>query len=222
MSVLDILILLPIVAAAMILLGGPARQLALGTGILNAILGTAVFFLYDRGEPGYQFTASRTVLESPNISYAVGVDGLGVILVFLSVLVLLVAVWQIPQKLEGRSDIYCVSILLIGAGSIGAFASTDLFFFYAFHELALIPTFLMIGMFGHGPDRTTVAWRITGAPRGATWAKAASTAQRATSSQGTMSIRAEGVAAMVRSCPTPIPVTTLAKAALLSIHPGKG
>jgi NADH-quinone oxidoreductase subunit M len=50
--------------------------------------------------------------------------------------------------------------LLISAGALGAFASTDLFFFYAFHELALIPTFIMIGLFGRG-DRREAAWKIT-------------------------------------------------------------
>ncbi len=44
---------------------------------------------------------------------------------------------------------------------IGAFVSFDLFFFYAFHELALIPTFLLIGIWGHGEDRVAAAWKIT-------------------------------------------------------------
>ena len=53
-----------------------------------------------------------------------------------------------------------ISLLFIGAGALGAFLSTDLFFFYAFHELALIPTFLMIGMLGTG-ERKEAAWKIT-------------------------------------------------------------
>ena len=50
--------------------------------------------------------------------------------------------------------------MLISAGAIGAFISTDVFFFYAFHELALIPTFLMIGILGSG-SRKAAAWKIT-------------------------------------------------------------
>jgi NADH-quinone oxidoreductase subunit M len=50
--------------------------------------------------------------------------------------------------------------LFISAGTIGAFASIDLFFFYAFHELALIPTFLLIGIWGSG-NRVAAAWKIT-------------------------------------------------------------
>ena len=58
-----------------------------------------------------------------------------------------------------KIDITPVS-LLIAAGAAGAFASLDLFFFYAFHELALIPTFLMIGIWGSG-NRQSAAWKIT-------------------------------------------------------------
>src|SRR5207247_5383770 len=51
-------------------------------------------------------------------------------------------------------------LLLISCGAIGAFAFIALFFFYAFHELALIPTFLLIGMWGSG-NRVAAAWKIT-------------------------------------------------------------
>ncbi|MFN9939725.1 MAG: proton-conducting transporter membrane subunit, partial [bacterium] len=51
-------------------------------------------------------------------------------------------------------------LLFISAGAIGAFASIDLFFFYAFHELALIPTFLLIGIWGSG-ERQRIAWKVT-------------------------------------------------------------
>ncbi|MEM0970571.1 MAG: NADH-quinone oxidoreductase subunit M [Verrucomicrobiota bacterium] len=65
------------------------------------------------------------------------------------------------MEAKGSEKLYWGSTLLIAAGAMGAFLSTDLFFFYAFHELALIPTFLMIGKLGHGEDRVDVAWRAT-------------------------------------------------------------
>jgi NADH-quinone oxidoreductase subunit M len=72
------------------------------------------------------------------------------------------AVWvaPAPQKLDRLPGVYYASLLFIMAGATGAFASLDLFFFYAFHELALIPTFLLIGMWGSG-DRSVAAWKIT-------------------------------------------------------------
>ncbi|MEM9478645.1 MAG: NADH-quinone oxidoreductase subunit M [Verrucomicrobiota bacterium] len=160
-SLLHLIVLLPLVTAVMIMVGAPARQLAQGSSVLNAVFGVLLFSLFDRDDAGFQFVASLNVLESPGINFALGVDGLGVVLVLLSVIVMLCAVWQVPKRIEGSEKLYIVSILLIGGGAIGAFATTDLFFFYAFHELALIPTFLMIGIFGHGPDRTSIAWKIT-------------------------------------------------------------
>ena len=55
---------------------------------------------------------------------------------------------------------FYASLLFISAGAIGAFASVDAFFFYMFHELALIPTFLLIGIWGSG-DRQAAAWKVT-------------------------------------------------------------
>ncbi|MGA0846504.1 MAG: complex I subunit 4 family protein, partial [Luteolibacter sp.] len=100
------------------------------------------------------------VLESPRIHLAFGLpDGVSVVMILLSVLVTMAAVLS-AQCPQGREKLWYGSILLIAAGAIGSFASTDLFFFYAFHELALIPTFLMIGILGRG-ERRLVAWKIT-------------------------------------------------------------
>ena len=84
---------------------------------------------------------------------------MSVIMMLLSVLVLFTATMS-GKCPEGREKLWYSSLLLIGGGALGAFLSTDLFFFYAFHELALIPTFLMIGILGSG-ERKEAAWKIT-------------------------------------------------------------
>jgi NADH-quinone oxidoreductase subunit M len=61
---------------------------------------------------------------------------------------------------EGSERLFYACLLFVAAGAIGAFASIDLFFFYAFHELALIPTFLLIGIWGSG-NRYAAAWKVT-------------------------------------------------------------
>src|SRR5256886_13192708 len=93
------------------------------------------------------------------LNYAVGADGLSLVMLLLTGIVTLAAVWVTP-KIEKRENLFYACLLFISAGAIGAFASTDLFFFYAFHELALIPTFLLIGIWGTG-NRSAAAWRIT-------------------------------------------------------------
>lgn len=151
-----ILVLIPILAAVAILMGGKAKSTATIAAAINLVIGLGSVFCWQHKVWGL----SWEVLSKPSIHLALGFyDGMSVIMVVLSVLVLFTAVMS-GKCPEGREKLWYSSILLIGAGALGAFLSTDLFFFYAFHELALIPTFLMIGMLGSG-ERKEAAWRIT-------------------------------------------------------------
>ncbi len=154
MSVL--LVLLPLLAFAAILAGAPARRIAVAAALANLAIGVWVALSWR--QPFWNL--SLPVLDEPRLNLAFGFpDGSGVVMVLLSVVVTLAAVLS-GRCPEGRERLWYGSSLLISAGALGAFASTDLFFFYAFHELALIPTFLMIGMLGRG-NRREVAWKIT-------------------------------------------------------------
>lgn len=159
MSLLHLILLIPIAAAAAILLRAPARATALGASALNAILALVALVGYNRTLGGYQWKASFPVLPEYGLYFSVGVDGLSLWMVLLSAWVCLAAVAVSPKvgRMEGT---YWASVLLVAAGAIGAFVSTDLFFFYAFHELALVPTFLLIGIWGWG-DKRAAAWKIT-------------------------------------------------------------
>ncbi len=160
MTILDLIIFLPILAAIAIGAGAPARVTALAATGANFVLGLFAWFLFDRAKEGFQLTASRPIVNVPEIGFNVGIDGLSLIMLLLTVIVSFCAIWMAP-KVEKREKMYFISLLLIAAGALGAFCSTDIFFFYAFHELALIPTFLMIGIWGSGDDRVGVAWKIT-------------------------------------------------------------
>src|SRR5438270_11150644 len=80
-------------------------------------------------------------------------------MLLLATSVTVAAVW-FAGKIDNYERAFYACLLFISAGAIGAFASIDLFFFYAFHELALIPTFLLIGIWGTG-NRSAAAWKIT-------------------------------------------------------------
>lgn len=152
-----ILVFLPLVAFLAILLGAPARLTAVGAASLNLALGLVAVFKWQCHDC---CTFSVPVLDHPAIHLAFGLpDGMSVIMVLLTVIVTLAAVLS-GKSPDGREKLYYGSSLLISGGALGAFAATDLFFFYAFHELALIPTFLMIGILGRG-DRRAAAWKIT-------------------------------------------------------------
>ena len=154
---LALLVLLPLLAFVAILAGAPARKAALAAGVANLVLGLWAATCWENDR---LWSMSLPVLEKPALHLAFAFsDGMSVIMVLLSVIVTLAALLS-GKAPAGRETLYYGSSLLISAGAIGAFAATDLFFFYAFHELALIPTFLMIGILGRG-DRKEAAWKIT-------------------------------------------------------------
>jgi len=154
-----LLILVPILAAAAILLGAPARQAANGAAWLNLLLTLGVLLGYKAYPAGYQEIVQYPILPGWHLQFLLGVDGLSLVMLLLTAIVTVAALWVAPV-VEKYERAYFASLLFISAGAIGAFSSLDLFFFYAFHELALIPTFLLIGIWGSG-DRQSAAWKIT-------------------------------------------------------------
>lgn len=109
---------------------------------------------------GYKFVQQVPWIPSLGISYFVGVDGINVGLIFMGALVAFAAAcvsWEIQHH---EKEFYILFLVMTG-GVLGAFASLDLFFFYSFHELALIPTFIMIGLWGRGPNRSFATFQIT-------------------------------------------------------------
>jgi NADH-quinone oxidoreductase subunit M len=153
------LVLCPIVAAILIIAGAPARFSALVAAILNLVVTLALFMEFDRSAAGFQFVSSFFVSTDWGIHLAFGVDGLSLLMLLLAAIVTVAAIW-FTGKIDNHENAFYACLLFISAGAIGAFGSIDLFFFYAFHELALIPTFLLIGIWGTG-NRTRAAWKIT-------------------------------------------------------------
>ena len=168
MPALYLLILLPLLGAVLSLFGLAPRKVSLLASL--ATLGLALVLLLGY-KPGladplsapsasqFQYVADLPVVPSIGLGLKVGADGLGLMMVVLAGLVSLCAVQVAPAERENDGP-YFACLLFITAGCVGAFVSLDLFFFYAFHELALIPTFLLIGIWGHG-ERVAAAWKIT-------------------------------------------------------------
>jgi NADH-quinone oxidoreductase subunit M len=149
----------PIVAAVLIMLGAPARKTALAAAVLTFAAALFLFASLDHGRADFQHVTSFSISPEWRLSFTTGVDGLSVIMVLLASVVTLAAVW-FAGTIEKYENAFYACLLFISGGAIGAFASIDLFFFYAFHELALIPTFLLIGIWGSG-NRIAAAWKIT-------------------------------------------------------------
>src|SRR5689334_12358984 len=148
----------PIVAAILIMIGLPARLTAMAASVLTLLV-SAIIFLRFNATSGFQFVVTYPISPELRLNFALGVDGLSLLMILLGAIVLVAAVW-VTGEIEHHENAFYACLLLIAGGAIGAFASLNLFFFYAFHELALIPTFLLIGIWGTG-NRRAAAWKVT-------------------------------------------------------------
>ncbi|HLX71067.1 MAG TPA: proton-conducting transporter membrane subunit, partial [Verrucomicrobiae bacterium] len=136
------------------------RAVAIGATLISALLAIKMFALFHLGLPGYQFEQQIHWVESVGISYHVGVDGINVGLVLMGAIVAFAAAccsWEI----QTREKEFYILLLVMAGGILGAFASLDMFFFYFFHELALVPTFIMIGLWGRGERKNYATFQIT-------------------------------------------------------------
>ena len=162
---LTTIICLPLLAAILVALMPRTfrfgvRLVALTAMLLTLAVSVVMFLRFDSGETGYQFETTVAWVESLGINYHVGVDGLNVGLMLMAALVGFAACcasWEI-RKLEKE---FYLLLLVMSGGILGAFASLDLFFFYFFHEVALVPTFIMIGVWGRGENRNYATFKMT-------------------------------------------------------------
>src|SRR5256884_8447605 len=149
----------PITAAILIMPGAPARKAALVASVLAFAAALFLLAFFDQSQRDFQHVTSFTLSPEWLLSFRTGEDGLSLVMVLLAAIVAMAAVW-FTGEIERHENAFYACLLFISSGAIGAFASIDLFFFYAFHELALIPTFLLIGIWGSG-NRAAAAWKIT-------------------------------------------------------------
>jgi NADH-quinone oxidoreductase subunit M len=123
------------------------------------LLSLLVFKCYDHTIGGFQFVENIPWVPALGISYHLGVDGIN------SLMALLVGVASfagvlVSASIKTRVKEYYILLLLIVIGTYGAFLSLDIFFFFFLHEIATIPTFLMIGIWG-SEKREYAAMKIT-------------------------------------------------------------
>ncbi len=158
-------IVAPLAVALSIALGMPKRysvKLAyVGFG-LPALLALHTWYHFPVGiGADYAFATSySTGLDSLGIGLKLGLNGISMPLFALAGVVGLAAGLYAIQSGAERLKIYLMLLLIMQGGLMGVFASIDVFYFYFFHELALIPTFIMVGIWG-GRDRNYAAMKMT-------------------------------------------------------------
>src|SRR5688572_27069533 len=107
---LSLIIFIPLLAALGILLGAPARRTALGAAIAEFALTLFAFLGYDKGKGSFQYLSTTSIIPDWKLNYAVGADGLSVVMLFLTGIVTLAAVWVTP-KIEKRENLFYACVL---------------------------------------------------------------------------------------------------------------
>ncbi len=150
---LTFLTFLPIAGAVVMLVfmrGRPNayKATALVTSILT--LGVAVYLAagFRTDTAGFQFIEDHHWIESLGISYHLGVDGISLLLVLLTTLLTVVAILCSWNSIKDRGLAFFISLLVLETGMLGVFVSMDLFLFYVFWEIQLIPMYFIIGVWG--------------------------------------------------------------------------
>jgi len=129
------------------------KQAALGTTVLVAISGILTWLKFDSENTSFQFVQSVEWIPSFGINYAVGVDGLSLVLILMSVLlapIVVLAGWNESEGGRWSAKVFYILILVLETMMIGVFAATDLFLFYVIFEAMLIPVYFLIGGYGSG------------------------------------------------------------------------
>src|SRR5437764_8985754 len=111
---------------------------------------------YDRGVGGMQFLEDYTWIPIIGARYQMGVDGVAVLLIVLTTLLGAIAALSSWEYIAKREKEYYVLLLLLQTAVIGVFASMDLFLFYLFFEVSLVPMYFLIGIWG-GENRLYAA-----------------------------------------------------------------
>ena len=155
--VVPTLLLLPLAGAVAIALlpTGRARTVALGVSLLEFAVSAGLWWAFDPAR-GMQFTAVMPWLPQWGIAYRVGIDGISLFMVLLSTLMMPLCVLGSWTYITQRERGFYALLLVLLSGMLGVFVSTDLFLFYVFWELMLIPMYFIIGIWG-GQNRLYAA-----------------------------------------------------------------
>ncbi len=129
------------------------KWIALGISLATLIIALVMFILFDRAVAGFQFVDEFDWISAEavgfNVSYAFGVDGLSMPLVFLTAFLTVVGV-LVSWRVDLRTKEFFAWLLVLETSVLGVFTSLDLIFFFLFWELELVPMFLLISIWGSG------------------------------------------------------------------------
>ncbi len=148
--VLTALLLVPVLGMILVLAAdeAAARWIALVATVTEFLLSVPLWFSFSAATAAVQFATQAPWIPQWGIYYRVGVDGISVLLVLLTTLLLPITVLGSFRYIEKREKAFYAQLLLLGTGILGAFVALDLFLFFMFWEIMLVPMYFIIGIWG--------------------------------------------------------------------------
>ena len=149
--ILSITTFVPVVGAILILFirnNRLVKWVALSTTVLTFIVSLPIYKHFDKSTYEMQFVEIHPWVPAWNIDYKVGVDGISVLFIILVAILSILCVTVSWKAIEHKTKEFFVSLLIMETAMMGVFISLNIFLFYLFWELTLIPMFLLIGIWG--------------------------------------------------------------------------
>jgi NADH-quinone oxidoreductase subunit M len=158
-----VLVTLPIGAALIWLAPNErlARWIALFAAGIDLALTLAMVSGFDRTSGGFQFVEQIAWIPTLNVNYLVGVDGLSVLFLPLTVLLFIGVILASWTSVRTLPRLYYTLLLILESATLGIFCALDTMLFFLFWELTLVPTFFLISLWGVGPQRRYAAVKYT-------------------------------------------------------------
>ncbi|OCP00637.1 MULTISPECIES: NADH-quinone oxidoreductase subunit M [unclassified Ensifer] len=159
---LSLIVFAPATGAAILMFlrsDDAVRWVALGFTLLDLAFAIAMLAGFDTGTSAMQFVEKRPWVPALGITFALGVDGISALFVFLTALLGLVSVLASWIAIDRKVKQFMVSLLAMQSLMLGVFSALDLFLFYVCWEAMLIPMYLIIGVWG-GDGRVYAAFKF--------------------------------------------------------------
>ncbi len=151
--ILSIVAYIPLLGALALVMFFPKEKTSIKyfatfVAALDFAVSLPLWFAFNRQEPGYQFVEKASWIPSLGVNYHFGIDGISLVLLLLTTLMGVIAVSCSYTAIAERQKEYYVLLLLLQTFMIGTFCCLDLFLFYVFWEVMLVPMYLLIGVWG--------------------------------------------------------------------------
>ncbi|MFL6845839.1 MAG: NADH-quinone oxidoreductase subunit M [Allosphingosinicella sp.] len=158
-GLLSLMLAVPLVGAIACLFvsANGARWIALLATLADLVLGILLWTGYDVAGPQWQFTEFVPLFG--RFAWALGIDGMALMLIMLSVFLMPICILASWKSIERRVPEYMAAFLIMETMMLGVFMAQDIFLFYIFFEAGLIPMFLIIGIWG-GAERIYASYKF--------------------------------------------------------------